>query len=209
MAESTITVEATGHVETAPESVQLTIEATAISDTTNTAREEAFEKAVRIRERINESSVDIYHLEAEKSILTDPADTYTSSIEEGQYKAMEQLSARCSPDEASTLVDVISEIDGTVPTAKFSVPDEKRRELTTQAVSNAMTEARAIAESIAHSENLNIVGVSHVRRPPANEDEDLLESLEHAPGFNFHPHTIPIAERVTVTYDVESSSSAG
>lgn len=207
IAEPTITTEATGSVETTPESVQLTIQATAIAEGTNTARQQALDKAIRIREHINESSVNIYHLETEKSILKDSSDTFDSNLDEGEFQATERMSAACSPDDASKLVEVISAVDGTIPTAKFSVPDEKRRTLKSKAVTNAMNEARAIGEAIADSEGLAIVGVSNVRQPPTDEDEDPMESLKHAPGFNFHPHTITFAERVTVTYDVEPQGS--
>ncbi|MFC7043693.1 SIMPL domain-containing protein [Halonotius sp. GCM10025705] len=207
MAESTITTEATGSVETAPESVQLTVEATSIAEETNTARQNAFDKATRIREHISETYVDIHHLETEKSILTDSSDTFDSNLNDGEYQATERLSVECSAEDASKLVAVISEVDGTIPTAKFAVSDNKRQTLKSQAVRNAMSEARTIAEAIADSEGLDIVGVSHVRRPPADDDEDPMESLKHAPGFNFHPDTITIAERVTVTYDVDSHGS--
>ena len=132
---------------------------------------------------------------------------YDSSLEAGQYKATERLRAECSPAAASQLVNLITEVDGTILIAKATVFDEQQQELRTAAVRGAMSEARAIAEAITAAENLKLTGVSHVQRPPANEADDPMDSLGDPPGYIFDAHKITIKERFTVTYDIDKGSS--
>jgi hypothetical protein len=204
-ADTTITVSGYGEVTADADLAVVSLSVAATADTADAARAQVATDTEQMRTALRDAGV------ADDAVTTaafriSPQYDYAQDRREIiGYEAVHAFHVETAPDRAGTVVDVAvrngaSRVDG----VRFTLTDETRESLRAEALSRAMTAARADAETIAAAENLavealhtatTVDGPSPVR-PMVERSFDAAAD----PGTVFEPGPVTVTASVTATY---------
>jgi uncharacterized protein YggE len=202
--ERTITVSATGDVETSADEALVRVAVVSTSQNVSVARETVAENASSMRDALAELGV------ADDQIRTDSYDIYRDRYgyegdrEEAPYRAVQSFTITLSNTSlAGPVVDAAvnggaSEVRG----VQFTLAEETRDDLREQALREAMNRSRAEADVIANSSGLVVTGVrtastTNVDRTAVTYDTAAAE----AGGTQISSGPVTVSASIEVTYN--------
>lgn len=122
------------------------------------------------------------------------------------YRAVHSFQGEIAPEQAGTFIDTAVGAAGvTVSSVSFTLSDETRESLREQALTRAMANARADADTIAAAGDLTVVGVATASTSggPFTPFFDVRYAGDEAAGSptTFRPGPVTVSATVSVTYE--------
>jgi uncharacterized protein YggE len=204
----TIQVAATGSTETQPDKalVHVSIEATA--DDPSTARNRLTANVSPMKDALADAGIDESAIRTTDFDLRERREREPRKGEgepETEYWARHQFVIEVDDvDRVGTVVDVAIDNGATnVDDVRFTLSDEKREELRTEALETAMSDARQQAETIASSADLEIAGVYSASTTDVHVPTRrvTLEAAAAGGGTSFNSGPVSVTATVSVTYN--------
>ena len=209
MADRTITVDATGEADAAPNQAVLQIAVTAEGDDPQTVRDDLAAGADDLRANLAEANVseDAYET-SDYRIRQDPR----PPREDGSSDAPEYRGAHAfevtldDPDRVGAVIDAAADAGAEVNHVSFTLSDERREELRSDAIADAMSDARLQADTIANNGDLSVTSVARVDASEQRYSPVRYETA--AAGAAADSSTSVSPGDVTVSYDVRVTYNA-
>lgn len=208
----TIQVAATGQVETTPNRAVLRVAVTARGDEVDAVRQRLAENASRMRDALREAGVDADQIQ---TVRYDIGQNYRHEerSSEPRYRGQHsyQITLNDTDRAGSVVVTAVENGASRVEEVRFTISDEKRRQLREQAVSDAVETARGQANAAATSAGLAVTDVRTVRTgelraEPYRVQETAALAADGGSGGSpsFAGGPVTVTARVLVTYNATS-----
>lgn len=160
---TTISVSATGEVSAPADLARIHVSVVATADSADSARSRIASDAERMRTALRDAGVPDDAVTT-TSFAIYPEYRYDERERElVGYRAIHSYRIEVAPDRAGEVVDVAvgngaAQVDG----VQFTLTDDTRRDLRAQALADAVTAARADADTVAAAAGLSVTGVRTV-----------------------------------------------
>ncbi|WP_123536164.1 SIMPL domain-containing protein [Halosimplex salinum] len=206
----TITVGASGQVQTEADRAVVRVGVVATGDDIETVREHLSTNASQMRDALDEIGIDGSQIRTGYYDISTNRRYGARDSDEPQYRAIHSFSITVEdPDRVGEVVDTAvtngaNEVDG----IQFTLSADKREELRQQALSEAMDSARSEAGTIAEAEDLTVTGLQRAStteynsRPYSLESAAVADAAGGSTSINSGPVTV--SADVTVVYEVGS-----
>lgn len=207
----TITVGATGQVEAEPDKAVVRLAVEARSDDPATARTKVGENVSAVKAALAEIGIDKSAIRTEDFRISEDhrrlprkPDVDRKTI----YRASHRLTVEVDDvDQTGEVIDTaVDSGSAEIHDVRFTLADNTRSELRNGALENAMTNARAQADTIASSADLQIRGVhsvttEDVRFPHHRVGLEAYAGGDGAGGTELSSGPVSVTASVTVTYN--------
>ncbi|ELZ96536.1 hypothetical protein C440_05293 [Haloferax mucosum ATCC BAA-1512] len=156
---TTISATGTGEVTAEADLAVVNIAVTSTADSADEARGTVADDVAAVRTALTDAGIDEDAIQT-TGFSVDPEYDHGEERELVGYRAAHTLSVEVEPDRAGEVIDLAvgagaSEIRG----VHFTLTDETRSELRSEALTNAVDSAKADAETVADASDLRITGV--------------------------------------------------
>lgn len=205
----TIEVGATGQVETQPDQVVLRVAVLATGESAAEVRRRVADNASRMRDAlagdgIERSRITTTHYDIDRNRRYGPREE-----DEPPFRARHAFAITLDePDRAGEVIVTAVENGATsVDDVRFTLSEEKRRQLRKEALSDAVTSAREQAEVLAEGSDLSIAGTGSIRTSDVGFHRPRFEAAALAGGDGGGGTSIE-GGSVTVTADVQVAYNA-
>ncbi|MFC7176247.1 SIMPL domain-containing protein [Halosegnis marinus] len=160
---STVSVGASGSAEAAPDRAVVRIAVVATGDTADEARERLAENVSGMRDALRDAGVEDAQVRTTNYDLSENYQARENPDAPG-YRAYHGFQVTLDDiDTVGTVIDAAVDGGATrVENVRFTLSDERARELRNEALNDAMTNARAQAETLADAGDLTLGGVHSV-----------------------------------------------
>ncbi|MFQ3293430.1 MAG: hypothetical protein ACI9PP_000994 [Halobacteriales archaeon] len=204
----TVEVSATGSTETQPDKavVRVSIETTA--DDPTAARDRVAANVSRMQDALVDAGLEESQIRTTDFDLRERRERPPRESEEApetEYWASHQFVIEVNDvDRVGEIVDVGIDNGATnVDDVRFTVSDETRQELRTEALETAMSDARQQADTIASSADLEISGVVSASTTDVHVPtrRATMEAAADGGGTNFNSGPVSVTATVSVTYN--------
>jgi uncharacterized protein YggE len=203
---TTIVTGATGSATGDPDRAEVAVTAEHAAADARTASEAVADRASAVRDALADLGV------ADDRVRTTRYDVRErhrggEPSREPEYRARHTLAVTVDDvDAAGNVVDATVEAGATrVDSVEFTFSDDRRRELRSRALADAMTKAREQAAAIADSEGFEVRTVEHVEtqgdQGPRPQREALAADAAGGDGTAFESGPVEVTARVEVTYE--------
>lgn len=203
--ERTITVSATGDVETSADEAIVRVAVVSTSQNVSVARQNVAENASAMRDALADLGI------ASDQIRTDSYDIYQDryrtreeSPEEAPYRAVHSFSITLSntslagPAIDAAVTNGASEVRG----VQFTLSESTRDRLREQAIREAMNRSRNEADVIANSSDLTVTGVNRATTTNVQRSPIVYETaVADAGGTQISGGPVTVSATVKVTYN--------
>lgn len=202
---STVTVGASATVEAAPDLAVVTVAVEATADSAEAARAAVAEDAERMRAALRESGVPDGNVSTAAFDVRPQYDHRGDERELVGYRAVHAYRVEVAPDRAGEVIDVAVGNGATsVSGVSFTLSDEARQELREEALTAAVENARADAETVAAATGTTL---GEVRTVSTSNDGGgpgpVYETRADAGGSTtVEPGTVSVSASVTVVYEL-------
>jgi hypothetical protein len=203
--DTTITVSGYGEVTADADLAVVGLSVAATAETADAAREQVATDTERMRTALRDAGVADDAVTTASFRISPQYDNVQDRRERTGYEAVHAFRVETAPDRAGTIVDVAvsngaSRVDG----VQFTLTDETRESLRAEALTRAVTAARADAETIAAAENLSVEGLHTATTSdgPTPIRPMVERSVDSAadPGTVLEPGPVTVSASVTATY---------
>lgn len=161
---STIDVAGTASVSASPDLALVGVAVVATAETADEAREVAAENVAAMRDALDDAGVDDDQVHTTAYYLRAVYDYENGDREIVHYRVEHAFEIETDVDRAGDVVDVaVTNGANQVSGVQFTLTDDTRRDLRTQALALAMANAREDADAIAKAGDLTIVGVKSAK----------------------------------------------
>ncbi len=201
MSNRTITIDATGRQEAAPDLATVTVTAIAGGGSAAAAHRATRDRASTVRESVTAVPAD--RIRTVDLDVQETDELFESETDE-QFQATERLHIDCVPETAADIVVDVVDAGGTVQSVQFELHPERHRECQDAALSAAMDRARHKAERIAAAEGLSVGDVQTVTAGELETGMGTLvdEALAAHSTSDMQPTPIAVTEDVKVVYEL-------
>lgn len=202
----TVTVSASASVEAAPDLavVRVAIEATA--DSAEEARASVATDAERMRAALRDAGVPDENVSTEAFNVYPEYDYSGESRELVGYRAVHAYRVDVAPDRAGEVVDVaVGNGASSVYGVSFTLSDEARQDLREEALTRAVENARADAETVARASDASLGDVRSISTSNGGGDGPIpYAESRAADGAStvVEPGNVRVSASVTVVYDL-------
>lgn len=203
---STVTVGASATVEAAPDLAVVRVAVEETAESAEAARAAVAEDAERMREALRESGVPDGNVSTEAFDIRPQYDYSGDERELVGYRAVHAYSIETAPERAGEVIDVAVGNGATsVSGVSFTLSDEARQELRQEALTAAVENARADAETVAAA---TATTLGEVRTVSTSNDggagpSPVYETRADAGGSTtVEPGTVSVSASVTVVYEL-------
>jgi len=207
-ADRTITVSATGGANASPDQAVVHVAVTAEGEDPAEVRDSLASGAEDLRDALDEIgaeyetsrfSIDQRHREYER-----PGE---GEREGPAYRGAHQFTVTLDdPEDTGDVIDAAADAGAEVAGVELTLSDQRRTELRDRAIENAMSDARAQADTIAASGDLSVTGVATVQAQQGHHRPVRFETA--AGGDGASARTIIDSGEVSVTYNVQVTYNA-
>jgi len=206
----TIQVAATGSTETQPDKALVRVSVEATADDPTTARNRLAANVSTMEAALADAGIDESGIRTTDFDLRErrdrrPPERDGKGEPDPEYWASHQFVIEVEDvDRVGTVVDVAIDNGATnVDDVRFTLSDETRQELRTEALETAMSDARQQAETIASSADLTITGVYSASTTDVHVPTRrvAMEAAADGGGTSFNSGPVSVTATVEVTYN--------
>jgi uncharacterized protein YggE len=204
-----ITVTASGSAEAEADAVEVTLAVEARNDDPSVARQEVTEGASGMRSALVGIGVSQDDIRSTSYTLREERRHEREGDVPRHYARHEFRVTLDDPDRAGEVIDAGIEGGATsISGVSFTLSDERRSELKSDALETAMGNARSQAEAVAGAGEITVTGVHSVSTAdtgfsPVRVERERLEAAD-ATGTTVDPEPVSVDAQVEVVYDVSS-----
>lgn len=206
LADRSITVDATGGAEAAPDQAELDLAVTADGEEGEAVRDEIATGAEDLRDALDELGVEYettsYAVERTPPYLQEERDMPPYA---GHHSFGVELD---DPDRAGEVIDAAADAGAEIEDVELTLSEEERDELREEAIVNAMDDARYQAETIAAAGDLEVTSPKTVDATQRSYRTVSYEVAEDDDAVSDAPPTQIDAGDVSVTYEVQVTYEA-
>ena len=199
-----ISVSSTGRGAAESDHAVVRVSVTSTADTADAARSSVAADSERMREALRDAGVADDAVRTVNYAIYPRYDYRTEERELIGYQAVHAYAVEVAPDRAGEVVDVaVANGADTVDGVTFTLSEEARADLREQALTQAMTSARADADAIASAAGLTVTGVqeaSTVADYGYMPVYRVAESDAAGGSTSFEPGPVTVTATVQVTY---------
>lgn len=207
-ADRVITVDAVGEADAEPDQAVVTVAATAEGDDPAAVRDELAANAEALRGNLEAAGLDSDDYETIEYRLGEPHRPPREGGEDGPaYRGVHAFEVTVEPDAAGDVVDAAADAGAEVGTVEFTLSAERREELRSAAIDDAMADARLQADDIAASADLSVTSVAGVEASQRGYSP-VRREVAAAGDAAGRPRTAVETGPVTVSYEVQVAYNA-
>lgn len=205
--DSTISVAATGQAAASPDQAIVQVAVVARADDANQVRESLAENDSRMREALRESGVGDDQIRTVTYRIDQEYREQDGDRVPAGFRGVHAFEITVSNvDEAGSVVDVaVSNGADRVDRVELTLSEDRRREVRSEALRDAMENARGNADVIAESANLTVVGVDSASTGDLDFTPVRAETLEAdaagRPATDIESGPVTVVAQVEVTYN--------
>ncbi|WP_459193340.1 SIMPL domain-containing protein [Halosimplex sp. J119] len=198
---STVTVSASGSVSAEPDRAVVNVAATAEGETASAATEALATNVSTLRDALNSENLSVESVRTTDYAVYQQEDNGTTT-----YVARQSFAATTTDtSEAGALIDAAvangaTEINGVT----FTLSDDRRQALRSEAIDDAVTDARAQAEAVADSTGLSLGGVSAVSTGESGGGFDTAR-IGADEGTTIDASPVTVSATVEITYNATAA----
>jgi hypothetical protein len=197
---TTIVTTGTGSVSAEPDTAVLQLAIVSTGKSAEAVRADAADRTAALLDALAEAGVPEEAITTAGYSLTATYDYAAGEREPTGYRAVHSLRVETAPDSAGTVLDTAVGSAGVeVYGVQFTLSDAAHEELRADAISNAVTSARADADAAAGAAGLTVTGVEHLNVGSSPNYNVRFAEMDAA-GTQFQPGTVSVTVTVTVTY---------
>jgi uncharacterized protein YggE len=207
-ADRTISVDATGDADAAPDEAVVRVAATAAGDDPGAVRDNLSANADALRSELAAAGVNESNYETEEYRIQE----YRRPPEEGgetpDYRGVHGFVVTLDdPQKAGDVVDAAADAGAEIQVVRFTLSEERRTDLRERAIENAMSDARAQADTIAENGDLQVTSVARVDasqqqyRPVAYESAAPRAADAGGADTSVETGEVSVSYQVRVTYN--------
>jgi uncharacterized protein YggE len=202
---STVVATGVGSVSTDADLAQLTLAVSSTADTADDARGQTATRVDALVTALTDAGVDEANVTTTSFTLTPLYDYREGGRQLLGYRAVHVLQVEVAPADAGRIVDTsVGAAEVEIWGVAFTLSDERRAELRSEAIADAVANARNDADAAAGAAGLTITGVDSVQvggyaYPVARYAEAAAEDG----STEFMPGPVTVSASVTVSYRTE------
>jgi uncharacterized protein YggE len=206
-ADRTISVDATGEADAAPNQAVLRVAVTAEGDDPSAVRDDISAGAESLRENLAEANVSESDYETSEYRIRQnrrpPSEQQQSDTPE--YRGAHEFKVTLDdPDRVGAVIDAAADAGAEVNHVSFTLSDDRREELREDAIADAMDDARLQADTIAQNGDLSVTTVAQVDASERSYSPVRYEAAAAgaaADSTSVSPGDVTVSYRVQVTYN--------
>lgn len=200
----TIAVTGAGEASAEADLAVIRVSVTALADSADEARGQVASDANRLTSALADAGVPAADVTTVYFAIQPQYDYTDSDRDIVGYRAVHAFSVEVAPEDAGRIVDVAvgsgaSQVDG----VSFTLTDETRAELREQALTEAVTAARADADVVAAAAGLSVTGVQTISVGGGVTPYPVVYAEDARAGSaatSFQPGPVSVTATVSVTY---------
>ena len=155
-ADRSISVDATGTADAAPDQAVVRVAATAEGDDPRTVRDDLSANASALREELDAAGIDESQYETDEYRIRERDDF-------PEYRGVHGFVVTLDdPQRAGDVIDAGANASAEIEVVRFTLSEERRTQLREQAIESAMSDARSQADTVAENGDLRVTGVRNV-----------------------------------------------
>jgi uncharacterized protein YggE len=204
-ADRTITVSATGGADASPDQAVVRVAVTASGDDPTEVRDSLTNGTESLRDALDSIGA---KYETSRFSIDERRRPPREAERDDQpaYRGAHRFTVTVDdPDDAGTVIDAAAEAGAEVSNVELTLSDERQRTLRSDAIENAMSDARAQADTIAAAGDLSVIGVATV---DAQQRRHRPVAYEAGGGDGASARTVIDSGEVSVTYGVQVTFNA-
>jgi uncharacterized protein YggE len=162
-ADRTITVSAVGEAETAPDRATVRVAATATGDDPAAVRDDLAADAQSLRDALEAAGISEEDYKTSNYRIDEQHRPRERQREAPAYRGVHTFEVTLDdPDRTGSVIDAAADSNAEINDIELTLSETRRDELRTEAIENAMSDARMQADTIADSGELHVTGVQRV-----------------------------------------------
>jgi hypothetical protein len=208
----TISVSGSGEVSAEADLARVFVSVVATAETADEARAQVATDVERMRAALRNASVPDDAVTTTSFTIVPQYDYSGDRPNLTGYQTVHAFRIEVAPDRAGEIVDVVvGNGADQVDAVQFTLSDERRAELRTEALTRAMNAARVDAEAIAAAGDLEIAGIRSASTTgdvfPVAETR-VAESAGGGAGTTLQPAPVVVSATVSVTYEAAANATS-
>lgn len=204
---STIVASGVGTASADPDLAVISVAVNSFSRSADSARAMTAERVNDLLAALDEAGVADDAVTTTSYSLTPQYDYRDGTTRTIGYRAVHSMQIEVAPDDAGRIVDVsVGAADVEVWSVSFTLTDERRNELRTEAIAAAVNFAKNDADAAATAAGLTVVGVESINigsQPSYGPYPYYAEARAEDSSTTFNPGPVTVSATVTVTYRTE------
>ena len=206
-ANRTVSVDATGEADAAPDQAVVRVAATAEGDDPQAVRDDLAANSDALREELSNASVEPDQYETDEYRIRERR--RPPREEDGDapdYRGVHGFVVTLEdPQRAGEAIDAAVNASAEIEVVRFTLSEDRRTELRERAIEDAMDDARSQAEAIAENGNLEVTSVASVdasqQRYRPVEYRTAAPQAADASGTEVETGDVSVSYQVRVTYN--------
>ena len=206
-ANRTVSVDATGEADAAPDQAVVRVAATAEGDDPQTVRDDLAANSDALREELSNAGVESDQYETDEYRIRERR--RPPREEDGDapdYRGVHGFVVTLDdPQRAGEVIDAAANASAEIEVVRFTLSEDRRTELRERAIEDAMDDARSQAEAIAENGDLEVTSVASVdasqQRYRPVEYESAAPQAADAGGTEVETGDVSVSYQVRVTYN--------
>jgi uncharacterized protein YggE len=211
-ADRTITVSAVGEADTAPDRAIVRVAATARGDDPAVVRDELAADADALREALEAAGISEEDYETSNYRIDEQHRPPERQHEAPAYRGVHTFEVTLEdPDRTGAVIDAAADSNAEINDIEFTLSETRRDELRTEAIENAMSDARMQADTIADSGELHVTGVQRVDATqrhfrPVTYEARAGDGADGAVETAINTGDVSVQYQVSVTYNATAGT---
>ena len=206
-ANRTISVDATGEADAAPDQAVVRVAATAEGDDPQAVRDDLAANSDALREELSNASVEPDQYETDEYRIRERR--RPPREEDGDapdYRGVHGFVVTLEdPQRAGEVIDAAANSSAEIEVVRFTLSEDRRTELRERAIEDAMDDARSQAEAVVENGDLEVTSVASVdasqQRYRPVEYEAAAPQAADASGTEVETGDVSVSYQVRVTYN--------
>jgi uncharacterized protein YggE len=207
-ADRTISVDAVGQAESDPDQAVVRVAVTAVGDDPATVRDTLIADSETLRENLEAAGIAEEDYETKAYRIHERRRPPREEREDSPtYRGVHAFEVTLDdPEAVGAVIDAAADANAEVANVEFTLSEDRRKELRSTAIDDAMTDARMQADTIAENGDLRVTGVASVDATqrnfrPVRHDAVAVEASADGASTVVESGTVSVTYQVRVTYN--------